>query len=125
MLKQLLLHHPLMCLPLPDVANHYCKAHMLTSSRLVATIGNRSSTRRVSKKAIQGVNVQKACGKILQPGAPIALRLQGNLLYGVSRVYRQQCDYMLNDAQRVQSNLELYFKRTGSNQLDQDKAKPR
>ncbi|KAJ1335703.1 meiotic recombination protein REC8 [Microdochium nivale] len=99
--------------------------HGVSTIWLVATIGNRSSTGRVSKKAIQGVNVQKACGKILQPGVPIALRLQGNLLYGVSRVYRQQCDYMLNDAQRVQSNLELYFKRAGSNQLDQDKAKPR
>ncbi|KAJ8132207.1 hypothetical protein O1611_g1417 [Lasiodiplodia mahajangana] len=58
--------------------------------RLVATTSSKSSTRKVTRKAIQEVDVQRACGKILEPGAPIALRLQGNLLYGISRVHNQQ-----------------------------------
>ncbi|KAI1079698.1 Rec8 like protein-domain-containing protein [Whalleya microplaca] len=85
---------------------------------LVATIGNKSSTKKVTRKAIQEVDVQKACGKIIEPGAPIALRLQGNLLYGVSRVYNEQCAYMLSDTQKTQTHMHLFFKQFGGNQLD-------
>ncbi|KAH7037456.1 Rec8 like protein-domain-containing protein [Microdochium trichocladiopsis] len=99
--------------------------HGVSTIWLVATIGNRSSTRKVTKKAIQGVNVEKACGTILEPGAPIALRLQGNLLYGVSRVYNQQCDYMLSDAQKVHANMEFFFRRLGAHELDMEQAKSR
>ncbi|KAI0162188.1 Rec8 like protein-domain-containing protein [Xylariaceae sp. FL1272] len=92
----------------------------LIRHRLVATIGNKSTTRKVTRKAIQDVNVQKACGKILEPGAPIALRLQGNLLYGVSRVYNQQCAYLVTDLKKVQDNMNLFFKTSIGNQLDPD-----
>ncbi|KAK7972824.1 hypothetical protein PG988_006958 [Apiospora saccharicola] len=47
---------------------------------IVATVGSRSQTRRVTRKAIQDVEIQKAVEKIIEPGAPIALRLQGSLL---------------------------------------------
>ncbi|KAK8024060.1 sister chromatid cohesion protein [Apiospora rasikravindrae] len=47
---------------------------------IVATIGSRSQTKRVTRKAIQDVEIQKAVEKIIEPGAPIALRLQGSLL---------------------------------------------
>ncbi|KAK6085348.1 hypothetical protein SCUP234_02896 [Seiridium cupressi] len=57
---------------------------------LVATIGNKFNVKRVGKKAIQEVDVARACEKIIEPGAPIALRLQGSLLYGVSKVYEQK-----------------------------------
>ncbi|KAI0009670.1 Rec8 like protein-domain-containing protein [Xylariaceae sp. FL0662B] len=85
---------------------------------LVATMGNKSSTKKVTRKAIQEVDVRKACGKILEPGAPIALRLQGNLLYGVSRVYNEQCAYMLSDAHKIQTHMHLFFKALNGNQLD-------
>ncbi|KAL7621560.1 R8 protein [Parahypoxylon ruwenzoriense] len=92
---------------------------------LVATIGNRSSTKKVTRKAIQEVDVQKACGKIIEPGAPVALRLQGHLLYGVSRVYNQQCAYMLADVQKIQMHMHLFFKQFGTNQLDPDAGQTR
>ncbi|KAI0172753.1 Rec8 like protein-domain-containing protein [Hypoxylon sp. FL1284] len=76
---------------------------------LVATVGKGTSTRRVTRKAIQEVDVQKACGKIIEPGAPVALRLQGQLLYGVSRVYHQQCSYMLADLQKIQAHMHIFF----------------
>ncbi|KAI1778984.1 Rec8 like protein-domain-containing protein [Hypoxylon cercidicola] len=85
---------------------------------LVATVGKGTSTKRVSKKAIQDVDVQKACGKIIEPGAPVALRLQGQLLYGVSSVYNQQCSYMLADLQRIQAHMHVFFTKFGHNQLD-------
>ena len=49
-------------------------------SRLVATLGSKSTLRKVNRKAILDVDVPKACETILAPEAPMALRLQSNLL---------------------------------------------
>ncbi len=49
-------------------------------SRLVATLGAKSTLRKVNRKAILEVNVPKACETIIAPEAPMALRLQSNLL---------------------------------------------
>ncbi|CAJ2503976.1 Uu.00g113700.m01.CDS01 [Anthostomella pinea] len=92
---------------------------------LVATVGNRGGTKKVTRKAIQEVDVQKACGKILEPGAPIALRLQGNLLYGVSRVYNQQCSYMLTDAEKIRHHMNMFFKQFGGNHIDPEAGQAR
>jgi len=48
--------------------------------RLVATLGSKSTLKKVTRKAILDVNVPKACDVIVDPAAPMALRLQGNLL---------------------------------------------
>ena len=49
-------------------------------SRLVATLGSKSSLKKITRKAILDVDVPKACETIQDPQAPMALRLQGNLL---------------------------------------------
>ncbi|KAK0633128.1 Rec8 like protein-domain-containing protein [Immersiella caudata] len=84
--------------------------HGVATVWLVSTIGLKTTNRKISKKAIQEVNVRGACGTILKPGAPIALRLQGNLLFGVSRVYDQQCGYVLSDAEKVQNHLRSFHR---------------
>lgn len=86
-------------------------------ARLVATVG-RGGQRKLTKKAIQEVNVPKACGKILEPGAPLALRLQGSLLYGVSRVFAQQCEYVLTSAEKTQSDMMAFFRVMQSTAID-------
>ena len=48
--------------------------------RLVATIGSKSNTKKVTRKAILDVDVRKACETIIEPEVPLALRLQSNLL---------------------------------------------
>lgn len=48
--------------------------------RLVATLGSKSTLKKVNRKAILDVDVPKACETILAPEAPMALRLQSNLL---------------------------------------------
>ncbi|KAK7917074.1 REC8 protein [Apiospora marii] len=85
---------------------------------IVATIGSRSQTRRVTRKAIQDVEIQKAVEKIIEPGAPIALRLQGSLLFGVSGVFKQQCQYLLTDAQKVNFHMNAFFKNMTRNEID-------
>lgn len=84
----------------------------------MATNGPRSSTRKITRKAIQGVDIPRACDIIIRPGAPIALRLQSNLLYGVSRVYQQQCTYMLTDVEKVQSHMQTFFRVWGTSSID-------
>ncbi|KAL2158416.1 hypothetical protein VTH06DRAFT_4464 [Thermothelomyces fergusii] len=96
------------------------QAYGVATVWLVSTLGLKSGARKISRKAIQEVDVQKACETILQPGAPIALRLQGSLLYGVSRVYLQQCHYVLADAERVQAHMRAFYRALGGsdNALD-------
>lgn len=48
--------------------------------RLVATLGSKSSLKRITRKQMLDVDVAKACKTIVDPAAPMALRLQGNLL---------------------------------------------
>lgn len=92
---------------------------LTTSGRLVATLGPRSSSRRITKKAILEVDVPRACDTIIEPpGAPMALRLQGNLLYGVSRVYSEQCHYILTDAAAVQAHMRKLLRAIDSIDLE-------
>ncbi|KAL4782727.1 Rec8 like protein-domain-containing protein [Aspergillus varians] len=93
---------------------------------LVATLGARSISRRLNRKTIQGVDVPKACGVIVDPTAPMALRLQSNLLYGVSRVYSQQCGYTLLDVQAMHEKMRHMLRSVPDGGLDPaaGKAKP-
>lgn len=79
--------------------------HGVATIWLVATLGSRSIARRLNRKAILDVDVPNACQVIINPDAPMALRLQGSLLYGVSRVYNQQCGYTLLDTQAMHDKM--------------------
>ncbi|KAL5317450.1 hypothetical protein ACEPPN_014545 [Leptodophora sp. 'Broadleaf-Isolate-01'] len=85
---------------------------------LVATLGAKSNTKKVTKKAILDVNVKKACETIIEPEAPMALRLQSNLLYGVTKVYNQQWEYLLVDVQTAQNTMRSLFKVARNSELD-------
>ncbi|KAL4865822.1 hypothetical protein BDV12DRAFT_199791 [Aspergillus spectabilis] len=100
--------------------------HGVATVWLVATLGARSISRRLNRKTIQDVDVPKACGAIIDPVAPMALRLQSNLLYGVSRVYSQQCGYTLLDVQAMHDRMRQMMKSLPSGGLDPSagKAKP-
>ncbi|CZR51478.1 related to meiotic cohesin rec8 [Phialocephala subalpina] len=92
---------------------------------LVATLGAKSSTKKVTRKAILGVDLKKACETIIEPEAPMALRLQSNLLYGVSKVYNQQWEYLLSDVQAAQNNIRALLKAARSDGLDPNAGKAR
>ncbi|UNI13815.1 R8 protein [Purpureocillium takamizusanense] len=90
---------------------------------LAATVakGNaagKGGLRPLTRKAVQGVNVPKACATIIDPGAPLALRLQSSLLFGVSRVFAQQCTYVLADAEKIQSDMMTFFRVLQTSELD-------
>ncbi|PHH75483.1 hypothetical protein CDD82_4430 [Ophiocordyceps australis] len=95
---------------------------------LAATMGKGSvsgkgALRRLTRKAIFDVDVPKACDTIIDPGAPLALRLQGKLLYGVSRVFDQQCTYILSDVEKTHSNMVSFFRLLHTQNIDQKSPK--
>ncbi|PHH63996.1 hypothetical protein CDD81_5101 [Ophiocordyceps australis] len=97
---------------------------------LAATMGNGSvsgkgALRRLTRKAIFEVDVPKACDTIIDPGAPLALRLQGKLLYGVSRVFDQQCAYILSDVEKTHSKMVSFFQILHTQNIDQKSPKAR
>lgn len=98
---------------------------LIDAGRLVATLGSKSSLKRINRKQILDVDVAKACQTIVDPVAPMALRLQGNLLYGVSRVYLQQCGYVLSDAQNAHNTMVLMLRTVKNYALDPDAGKAR
>ncbi|KAL9044258.1 MAG: hypothetical protein Q9214_002591 [Letrouitia sp. 1 TL-2023] len=55
----------------------------------------------------------------------MALRLQSNLLYGVSRVFLSQCGYTLSDAQNMQTNMKTLLKAVRAAHLDPEAGKAR
>ncbi|EFQ97196.1 Rad21/Rec8 N terminal domain-containing protein [Nannizzia gypsea CBS 118893] len=101
------------------------REHGVATVWLVATLGAKSTTRKVNRKAILEVDVPKACDMIIRPDAPMALRLQGNLLYGVSKVYHQQCGYALLDAEATRDRMRTMLKVIHSASLDPDAGKAR
>ncbi|KAJ5171133.1 uncharacterized protein N7500_003916 [Penicillium coprophilum] len=92
--------------------------HGVATIWLVATLGSRSIARRLNRKAILDVDVPNACRVIINPDAPMALRLQGSLLYGVSRVYNQQCGYTLLDTQAMHDKMVSKLKIVPGSGLD-------
>ncbi|MCJ1462950.1 hypothetical protein MMC07_001554 [Pseudocyphellaria aurata] len=92
---------------------------------LVATLGSKSNLKRVNRRAILDVDVPRTCQIIIKPEVPMALRLQSNLLYGVSRVYSQQCGYILSDAQIAHSNMRTLIKTMRTAELDPNAGKAR
>ncbi|KKA18397.1 Rad21/Rec8 N terminal domain protein, partial [Rasamsonia emersonii CBS 393.64] len=61
----------------------------------------------------------------MNPEVPMALRLQGNLLYGVSRVYSRQCVYTLTDVQAMHDRMKTALKVIHGRGLDPEAGKAR
>ena len=61
-------------------AHLYAATDSTYDRRLVATLGAKSNLKKINRKAILDVDVPKACDTIIRPEAPMALRLQSNLL---------------------------------------------
>ncbi|KAK9467591.1 Rec8 like protein-domain-containing protein [Lipomyces arxii] len=73
---------------------------------LVATLGTKSSLKRVHKKEILAVSVVKACDAILNSPQPLALRLNSILLYGVTAIFGHQSTLLFSDVAAVYSHFK-------------------
>jgi N terminus of Rad21 / Rec8 like protein len=57
-------------------------------SRLAATLGSKSTLKKLTKKSVLTADISLLCEQIGQPSEPLALRLSSNLMVGVARVYK-------------------------------------
>jgi meiotic recombination protein REC8, fungi type len=53
--------------------------------RLAATLGARSSFKKLPKRDVMGADIIGLCDLITEPAEPLALRLSSNLMVGVAR----------------------------------------
>nr|WJN25044.1 meiotic cohesin complex subunit [Pseudozyma flocculosa] len=72
---------------------------------LAATLGDRSIVRRLSRKDILGVDIDKACEYVRQPMEPLALRLSSQLMYGVVKLYGHKTELFYQDVANVHNDV--------------------
>ncbi|KAG5513818.1 hypothetical protein PMAC_000856 [Pneumocystis sp. 'macacae'] len=72
---------------------------------LAATLGSKSSLKRLQKKEVLSVNVPKACEYLSEPPEPLALRLSSNLMVGVTRIFDQQYSFFYTDVQLTHAKI--------------------
>nr|WJN25048.1 meiotic cohesin complex subunit [Sporisorium sorghi] len=72
---------------------------------LAATLGDRSTVRRLSRKEILSVDIDKACEYVRRPSEPLALRLSSQLLYGVVKLYGLKAETLYADVVNVHADV--------------------
>ncbi|KAI0003690.1 Rec8 like protein-domain-containing protein [Russula compacta] len=73
---------------------------------LAATLGARSSFKRLPKRDVMSADITQLCGLITEPAEPLALRLSSNLMVGVARVYKVKHDIFLGDVNACFASLK-------------------
>lgn len=64
---------------------------------LAATLGSKSSFRKLPKRSVISADITQLCDLIATPAEPLALRLSSNLLVGAARVYRAKQEIYIAD----------------------------
>ena len=57
----------------------------LTLNRLAATLGSKSTFKKLPKRTVLTADIAQLCNLIVQPNEPLALRLSSNLMIGAAR----------------------------------------
>lgn len=74
--------------------------------------------RKVSKVQILQHNLQDSVDAIIAPAdAPLALRLSGQLLLGVVRIYSRKARYLLDDCNEALMKIKMAFRSTGNHDI--------
>lgn len=78
----------------------------LSTAWLLATLGSKTTYKRLVRKDILNISIPQTCNIIGNPQSSIPLRLSSNLLYGVSLMYKQKVDYFLSDVSLIKTRLQ-------------------
>ncbi|RMZ77252.1 hypothetical protein DV738_g4452, partial [Chaetothyriales sp. CBS 135597] len=74
--------------------------------------------RKLSKSQVLQSDIQKSVDTIENPGeAPMALRLSGQLMLGVVRIYGKKAKYLQDDCHEALLKIRMTFKNIGSHDL--------
>ena len=77
---------------------------------LASTMGA-SKSKKLSKKAINNVDIEEQVEFLINPQEPLALRLSSHLLLGILRIYKQQYEFYSGDVQHVITKLMSMHKK--------------
>ena len=64
---------------------HESRRVHLTLNRLAATLGSKSTFKKLPKRTVLTADIAQLCNLIVQPNEPLALRLSSNLMIGAAR----------------------------------------
>jgi cohesin complex subunit SCC1 len=74
--------------------------------------------RKLSKSQVLQSDIQQSIGAIVDQGdEPLALRLSGQLMLGVVRIYGKKAKYLQDDCHEALLKIRMTFKNTGSHDL--------
>ncbi|KAL1852123.1 sister chromatid cohesion protein 1 [Diaporthe australafricana] len=81
--------------------------------------------RKLSKQHILQSNLTESVEQIITPSqAPMALRLTGQLLLGVVRIYSRKARYLLDDCNEALVKIKMAFRSSGNNDIPANLAVP-
>lgn len=81
--------------------------------------------RKLSKTHILQSNLQESVEAIVDTqAAPLALRLSGQLLLGVVRIYSRKARYLLDDCNEALLKIKMAFRSSGNNDIPENLALP-
>jgi cohesin complex subunit SCC1 len=69
--------------------------------------------KKLNKAQVDGTDIAASCDYVTSPAAPLALRLSGQLLLGIVRIYARQARYLDDDASDTMTKMKNAFKRDG------------
>ncbi|KAF3762325.1 hypothetical protein M406DRAFT_352700 [Cryphonectria parasitica EP155] len=74
--------------------------------------------RKLSKQSILQSNLSESVEQIITPNqAPMALRMTGQLLLGVVRIYSRKARYLLDDCNEALLKIKMAFRSSGNNDM--------
>lgn len=73
--------------------------------------------RKLTKAQILQTDIEKSVASIINPDVPMALRMSGHLLLGVTRIYARKVKYLLSECNEALVKIKMAF-RTDHTQVD-------
>lgn len=67
-------------------------------------------SKRLQKRDIEKTNIEDSCQDIMAPLAPLALRVSGQLLVGVARIYQRKVEFLFLDCNDAVASMKVDVK---------------
>lgn len=80
------------------------------------------ANRKLTKQQIQSTNIDLTSKSILQPATPFALRLSGQLLLGLVRIYSRKVKYLFEDCSASFNKMKTLFRPSEKINLSADQS---
>ncbi|KAI2628972.1 Rec8 like protein-domain-containing protein [Xylaria nigripes] len=98
---------------------------LLQRSGPLARVWLSANMHKLSKTHVLQSNLPNSVDAIIRPNqAPLALRLSGQLLLGVVRMYSRKARYLLDDCNEALLKIKMAFRATGNNDIPENLTMP-